>query len=736
MGRVLLFSIAIWVLGGLKAQPFIRLNYALSEQGQFLPNAFIGGLNNPVVAEVDFDMDGINELLVLDLAGNAPLVFRWDQTSDSYQQTDAFQDRIPLEINNWIITRDYNGDGLLDLFSNSDIAGIPGVIVFKGVENEDGLHWERLNLTTGRFPVIYYQSGNNAVNLYVNPGDLPGIADMDADGDLDVISYDVGGTLIYYYRNMTIENGVPFDDFSFILADQCWGRVEEAGLSSEMLLSPDTFSCPSQFHEPAVEIRHSGSSVLPFDLEGDGDYDLLVGDVGSTYISFLRNYRMDGTDYMVSLEPQFPAASGRAVDLFLFPFPMQADVNHDGYEDLLFCSGDVNNGENYNSLWLYTRQPENAEIPYRFEQTDFIFNQLFDGGSEAFPTILDVDGDGLKDLLIGTRGYFHKEIESDPRIFYLRQHEDQGHRYFTEETSDFLGLNQYQLQTVIWHPVAGDLDQDGDLDLIVGDYYGRIAYIENKALPGAPPEWAGPVFDYMGIDVGLNSTPTLYDANQDGLIDLVIGERSGNLNLFLNTGSPGAPFFSAVADDEFWGKVDTRNPYFLAGASSPTVFNNEGKWQMVVGSGPGNVWFYDELATEILQVTDTSVGSLREGINTHVAIGDLDDDGYYDMVVGNRRGGISIFRTPWKSTTTSTGLNPPVASSLECIPNPARNSLRLTGINETGRLQVFGMDGRCWIDDPGFDPSENVDVRSIPSGVYLIHFITSEGNHTGKIIKD
>ncbi|MEZ4896915.1 MAG: hypothetical protein R2806_08775 [Saprospiraceae bacterium] len=337
MGRVLLFSIAIWVLGGLKAQPFIRLNYALSEQGQFLPNAFIGGLNNPVVAEVDFDMDGINELLVLDLAGNAPLVFRWDQTSNSYQQTDAFQDRIPLEINNWIITRDYNGDGLLDLFSNSDIAGIPGVIVFKGVENEDGLHWERLNLTTGRFPVIYYQSGNNAVNLYVNPGDLPGIADMDADGDLDVISYDVGGTLIYYYRNMTIENGVPFDDFSFILADQCWGRVEEAGLSSEMLLSPDTFSCPSQFHEPAVEIRHSGSSVLPFDLEGDGDYDLLVGDVGSTYISFLRNYRLDGTDYMVSLEPQFPAASGRAVDLFLFPFPMQADVNHDGYEDLLFA---------------------------------------------------------------------------------------------------------------------------------------------------------------------------------------------------------------------------------------------------------------------------------------------------------------------------------------------------------------------------------------------------------------
>ena len=129
-------------------------------------------------------------------------------------------------------------------------------------------------------------------------------------------------------------------------------------------------------------------------------------------------------------------------------------------------------------------------------------------------------------------------------------------------------------------------------------------------------------------------------------------------------------------------------------------------------------------------------GDLRGLVPIVVPIGDLDDDGYYDMVVGNRRGGISIFRTPWKSTTTSTGLNPPVASSLECIPNPARNSLRLTGINETGRLQVFGMDGRCWIDDPGFDPSENVDVRSIPSGVYLIHFITSEGNHTGKIIKD
>ena len=97
------------------------------------------------------------------------------------------------------------------------------------------------------------------------------------------------------------------------------------------------------------------------------------------------------------------------------------------------------------------------------------------------------------------------------------------------------------------HPTFGDLDQDLDQDLIIGTSNGKIYFIENIGNNNDWPIFNNEITD-LNIDVGSHASPQLIDLNRDGLLDLVIGERSGKdlsddppilegLNYFQNIGS-------------------------------------------------------------------------------------------------------------------------------------------------------------------------------------------------------
>ena len=86
-------------------------------------------------------------------------------------------------------------------------------------------------------------------------------------------------------------------------------------------------------------------------------------------------------------------------------------------------------------------------------------------------------------------------------------------------------------------PELGDLDGDGDLDLLIGSKDGNLFYYinkGNKVLHSLELESSA----YMFLRPGNDSVPRLRDTNADRSLDLIVGTRQGRIMLFQNEGTP------------------------------------------------------------------------------------------------------------------------------------------------------------------------------------------------------
>ena len=692
-------------------------------QGKKLENPWAGGLNFPQFSEIDFNGDGIKDLYAFDRSGNQSITYLNKGISDSicYTYSPSYALKFPSDLHDWVLLADYNCDGKEDIFTYSN----GGMAVYRNdFTLQTGLHFTRITDL-----VMSDYGNNNIVNLYLSAPSLPAIADIDGDGDLDVLTFDISGSFVEFHKNMSEEKYGNCDSLEFVSADRCWGKFTGNFSSNSVKFGVSCKGGPPQL--PSGTEKHSGSALLAIDLDGDQDKDLLIGDLISKNILMITNGGTSANAVGVAQDSAFPSNT-TPIKISLFPATFYLDVDNDGVKDLIAAPNAGNISENDRGIWLYKNIGNTQSPNFIFQKTGFLQDQMIDVGEGANPSMLDYNHDGLMDIVIGNYGYFSPSGTYKSQLMLLKNIGSSQKPAFEVENTDYAGLSAFPLAGM--HPIFGDLDADGDPDLICGRADGQIMYFSNQAALGALPNFIMNDASYKQIDIGDFSVPCIYDLNEDGLMDFIVGEKSGNLNYFKNIGSSLIPDFTKSPDNNFLGKVDVMKNC-CGGYSSPVFFKENGQTKLLCGSESGYLFYYDQIQNNLngtFHLIDSSFQHIFEGAISRIAMEDLNGDGKADLVIGNYKGGISIYLQDGGSGIANESIE---EKNIRIHPNPANSILNIaTEQRGCNTIELYDIAGRCIYTENNSVKNTQIDISGFKNGFYICKISNQERCIVKKII--
>jgi hypothetical protein len=376
------------------------------------------------------------------------------------------------------------------------------------------------------------------------------------------------------------------------------------------------------------------------DWEGDGDLDLIVG-VG------------DWSDY--------------------------------GWDDAFDDNGDWTRGPLRGFVYLIrnrgTADHPRYDTPARIEAG----GRALEVYGRPSPNLADLDGDGDLDIVCG---------EFLDRLSYFENVGDRTHPRYAEGRflEDDRGVIHLDLQMIV--PVALDWDRDGDVDLVVGEEDGRVAYVENTGrLVDGLPRFARPRHfqqEASEVKFGALVTPFSFDWDGDGDQDLLCGNTAGYVGLVENLDGGDPPRWAAPRYLEAGGEVIRlqagRNGSIQGPAEakwgyttlSVADWDHDGRPDLVVNSIWGEVLWYRNLGTRQRPVLAPAAPievawpaappkpawnwweprgrQLVTQWRTTPFVVDFDRDGLNDLVVLDHEGFLALF--PRRRTTSGLELLP------------------------------------------------------------------------------
>lgn len=703
---------------------------------EHLDLAWTGGLNACQFHSFDLNFDGIDDLIVFDRHGNRLLTFLNDGSSSEYAFSfvPEYIDYFPA-MEHWVQFIDFNNDGRKDIFTYT----IGGIKVYRNI-SDTKIEFEQIT-----FPYLRSFYGNMQTNLLVTNVDYPAIVDLDGDGDLDILTFWGLGTFIEMHTNQSFELYGHSDSLVYAKTDYCWGWFAESDESNAITLDTCLSLKNNDFltRMASNKERHTGSTLLTLDMTGNGLPDLILGDVDYPSLLLLKNEGAIDSAYMAGYDTLFPVNT-RPVTLFSFPVANYLDMNNNGVKDLVVSSFDPSfrRSNHHQSVWLYSNTGTNEMPVFEFDRDDLFQHRMIDVGAGAMPVLFDLDGDGLLDLLVSNYGYndtcffdqfFNLQCKYVSQLAFYKNTGSQGSPAFTLTDIDFANLSELGLKAI--YPALADINIDGKLEMLIGNEDGNLLLFSEQSKQNSLPVFELVDENYQQISVNGFSTPQLNDLNNDGLIDLVLGQANGKLSYYENSGTVSNPLFVKVTDE--LGGVDVTDPMLsYTGYSIPHFFRDaENKFRLFVGSESGRIFYFKNIEGNLdggFTLAEERLLLINEGIRTAPALGWLSNNDFPDMIIGNYRGGLSYYRgtTPRPFGTGKPDI--PGQAGFDVFPNPASTNITLTH-NNSGHykveLQVFDLTGRLIFEEKALQSQLNIQVRNWNRGLYLfcVKFTNRQG---------
>jgi len=536
----------------------------LDSTGHTYALPFLGGFEHPRPQLVDIDGDGVLDLFIQENPGELELFQRgpdsWLLTSDSFQG---------LAIGEWYRFVDVDGDGLTDLFAESPLSDIR---YYRNAGTR----------TAARFAVAADTLKDvQGVPIYADRQNIAQFADIDCNGKLDMMLGRVDGTITRYEMQGLDANRAS----RFQLITEKFEDIQIIGQ-----------------RQPSL---HGANTLAVFDVDADGDPDILWGDFFEPGVLWIRN---QGT----CTHPDFhgdriPFPPNAPLETSGYNAPAAGDLNGDGKLDLVVgVLGGAFNPVKTSTANLYELDQTAPPAGVWSVATTHLLDGI-DLGAETIPAFADIDGDSDLDLVVGTK------IEPDnPRTGGLYWFANVGSR-----TAPAFRLRGHLRVLPAFHdaPALGDLDGDGLPDLVVGQFQDAVAWYHNSGTSG-PDRFVLVDSAVVRLPRGSNAVPELYDVDHDGDLDLFLGDAGGRVAFFRNDGSRQVPHFVLVSDDYLGKRVGRR--------VVPRFFGHV----LVLGTEQGG---------------RDSVLGLRLPPYAAPAFADLRGVGTPDLFVGQAGGGISYF---------------------------------------------------------------------------------------------
>ncbi len=278
----------------------------------------------------------------------------------------------------------------------------------------------------------------------------------------------------------------------------------------------------------------------------------------------------------------------------------------------------------------------------------------------------------------------------------------------TGSTDPFNGIQVASMST----PSFADIDNDGDMDAFIGEEFGDIHYYQNTGSSSSPvfALQTGATDPFNGVDVGYNATPSFADIDNDGDMDPFIGESNGNINYYQNTGSSSSPVFALQT-----GSADPFNGVNALSYSALSFvdIDNDGDMDAFIGEAYGNIYYYQNTGSSSNPVFALQTGTANPfngvdvGFYSAPSFADIDNDGDMDAFIGESNGNINYY---YNSSSNGLGL---VANIVDEV-----------GIND-GAVDVTTNGGLApylydWDNDGTGDYDDNEDISGLAAATYTL----------------